>query len=95
MNPNRLGSATQSASTLQDRVDTRLSTICTNAKNAGIAVYTIGLATNATSDPSGNTTLLTNCASTAANAYFPTSASALQNAFVAIANQLAALRLSR
>ena len=48
-----------------------------------------------TSDPTGNRTLLTNCASTASNAYFPNTAADLQSAFVSIATQLAALRLAQ
>ena len=76
-------------------INGRLSTTCTNAKNAGITIYTIGLDTKDTSDPTGNTTLLTNCATLPAYAYFPNSASDLTNAFVSIAKQLAALRLSK
>lgn len=91
----RLGTATTDAHTLEQRVNARLATTCTNAKAAGITVYTIGLATSATDYPSENTTLLTNCATESDYAFFPTSASDLQTAFTTIANQLAALRLSK
>lgn len=91
----RMGSTSWSDSQFETEINSRLSTTCTNAKNAGITVYTIGLATNQTSDPTGNKTLLTNCASSASNAYFPTTATDLQAAFVAIANELSALRLSQ
>jgi Flp pilus assembly protein TadG len=91
----RLGAVGDSASTLEGYMNTRLSTTCANAKSAGITVYTIGLAVDETSNPSANRTLLTDCASAPANAYFPASAADLQDAFVSIAQQLAALRLSR
>jgi hypothetical protein len=91
----RLVAPSTSASVLQGYVNDRLSATCTNAKAAGITVYTIGLATSDTSDPVGNKTLLTNCASEADYAFFPESASDLQDAFVAIAGQLAALRLAK
>jgi Flp pilus assembly protein TadG len=86
---------TTSASTLEAQMNSRLSSVCTNAKNAGITVYTIGVDVADTSDPTGNRTLLTNCASTASNAYFPNTAADLQSAFVSIATQLAALRLAQ
>ena len=91
----RMGTMSWSDGDFETEINSRLSTTCTNAKNAGITIYTIGLATNATSNPSGNKALLTNCASEASDAYFPTSATDLQAAFVAIANQLSALRLSK
>jgi Flp pilus assembly protein TadG len=87
--------ATSSSSTLAAEMNTRLSTVCTNAKAAGITVYTIGVATSSTSDPTGNTALLTNCASSTSDAYFPTTAADLEAAFVSIANQLSALRLEK
>lgn len=91
----RLVAPSTSASQLQGWVNERLATTCTNAKAAGITVYTIGLATKDTSDPTGNTKLLTDCASQPSYAYFPNSASDLQDAFVAIAGELAALRLAK
>ena len=92
---NRLGVVTSSDTTLEGIMNSRLSTVCTNAKAAGITVYTIGVDVADTSDPTGNQTLLTNCASETSYAYFPNTASDLQNAFVSIANQLAALRLAK
>lgn len=95
----RMGAVGWADSQFEAQINSRLSTTCTNAKAAGVTVYTIGLATSATSDPTGNTTLLTNCASPTINgqahAFFPTTATDLQQAFVDIANQLADLRLSQ
>jgi len=96
----RMGDVTWSDSNFESAINARLATTCTNAKAAGITVYTIGLATNATSDPTGNTTLLTNCATPTGtdgkvHYFFPTTATALQDAFVNIANQLSDLRISQ
>ena len=72
-----------------------VSNVCSNAKAAGITIYTIGVDVADTSDPTGNTTLLTKCASQSSYAYFPNTAADLQSTFVSIANQLAALRLAK
>jgi hypothetical protein len=80
--------------TLEAVMNTRLSTVCTNAKNAGITIYTIGVDVADTSNPTNNTALLTGCASQSSNAFFPNTATDLQAAFVSIANQLAALRIA-
>jgi Flp pilus assembly protein TadG len=91
----RLGVVTSTDTTLEAVMNTRLTTVCTNAKAAGITVYTIGVDTADTTSPSATTTLLTNCATNSTDAFFPNTATDLQAAFVSIANQLAALRLAR
>jgi Flp pilus assembly protein TadG len=85
----------QSASAQKAEMDSRLSTVCTNAKNNDITVYTIAIDVKDTTDPTGNATLLTNCASNPANYFQADDSTALQNAFTTIANQLAALRLAK
>ena len=92
---NRLGVVTSTDTTLEAVMNSRLTTVCTNAKNAGITVYSIGVDTADTTSPSATVSLLTGCASSSSNAYFPNTAADLQAAFVSIANQLAALRLSQ
>jgi hypothetical protein len=63
---------------------------CTNAKAAGITIYTIGLSsTNQTSIG-----MLRSCASDSSKAYFPAQSSDLDGVFDEIANQLSVLRLS-
>jgi len=91
----RLGTVTSSSSTLAGVMNTRLSTVCSNAKAMGITIYTIGVDTADTTSPAATQTLLTNCASQSSYAYFPNTAADLTSAFEDIANQLAALRLAR
>jgi hypothetical protein len=79
---------------LQTEMNSRVTATCTNAKAAGIVIYTIGLATASTSNPTAVTTMLTNCATDAAHAYFPAAASDLTSVFQEIASQLADLRLA-
>jgi Flp pilus assembly protein TadG len=76
---------------LQTEMNNRTEATCTNAKNAGIVVYTIGLSSPNTT----TTTMLTNCATDSGKAYFPTSSSALTSVFQEIAGQLADLRLAK
>jgi Flp pilus assembly protein TadG len=71
--------------------NTRTVETCTNAKAAGITVYTIGL------NPPNQTTkdMLTSCATDAAHAYFPSASSELTDVFKEIASQLSNLRLAK
>jgi len=87
----RLGAPGWSTSALRAEMNVRTLEACANAKAAGITVYTIGL------NPPNSTTrnMLKNCASSEANAYFPSQPSELNSVFTAIANQLSALRLSQ
>lgn len=72
-------------------MDAKTIQTCTNAKAAGIQVYTIGL-----NPPSQATrTMLTNCSSGAGYYFFPNNPSELVNVFKNIANQLNQLRLSQ
>lgn len=86
----RLGTLASSTSQIEGLVDDRLIETCTNMKAAGINVYTIGLQPPNTSVQ----TMLTNCASTSSQAYFPTASSELTSVFESIANELADLRLA-
>ena len=80
-----------STSALKAAMNTRTLTTCTNAKAAGIIIYTIGL----NSPNSTTTNMLTSCASDSSKAYFPTAASQLDSVFEDIANQLSNLRLAK
>lgn len=96
-NIERLGSLTVTNETLVSTMNERTSQTCTNAKAAGITVYTIGLSTNnvSQSTPDVVRAMLRNCASTPDKAYFPDAPSELKSVFASIANELSALRLAR
>jgi Flp pilus assembly protein TadG len=94
----RMGDTSNVAnSTLVSEMNQRTQDSCTNAKAAGISIYTIGLATDTVvqSTPEVVRAMLTNCASATENARFPASPSELKATFAAIANDLSALRLAR
>lgn len=87
----RLGEVGDSTAELQVIMDTRTTTTCTNAKLAGITIYTIGL-----SAPNQKTKdMLTACASSAGKAHFPTDPSQLKGVFTEIADELSKLRLAQ
>lgn len=94
----RMGNTTNVANaTLVSEMNQRTQDSCTNAKAAGISIYTIGLATDTVvqSTPEVVRAMLTNCASATENARFPASPSELKATFESIANDLSALRLAR
>ncbi len=92
---NRLGASGWSQTQLNMEMDRRLLETCRNAKALGIAVYTIGLAVQQTSRPTEVRQMLTTCATSAEHAYFPAQPTELNEVFASIAQQLAALRISR
>lgn len=88
----RLGKiGVDNASSMQTKVDGLTVETCNNAKAAGITVYTIGLSppNQATKD------MLTACASSPKNAYFPAASSELNSVFATIAQQLSQLRIEK
>ncbi|WP_189426432.1 TadE/TadG family type IV pilus assembly protein [Devosia pacifica] len=91
----REGDGSSSDYSMARRMDTLLLESCTNAKNDGIKVYTIGLATGSTSNPTAIRQLLRNCSSGTDYAYFPNQPNELQDVFLSIAGQLAQLRLAQ
>lgn len=85
----KLGTTNQANAETQ--LDTRLSTVCTRMKNNNIIVYTISFGTVSGSSQ----TMLRNCASQS-DFYFPSpDAATLNNAFKAIGDSLASLRVSK
>lgn len=76
-------------------MDSRLVETCANAKARGIRVYTIGLATSETSNPTKVRTMLETCASSLADAKFPANSDELVTTFQQIASELAELRLAQ
>ncbi|MCF6302044.1 MAG: hypothetical protein L3J13_02390 [Devosiaceae bacterium] len=76
---------------LRTEMNVRTVEACNNAKNANIVVYTVGL-----NPPNAATqTMLQECATSLAHAFFPGAPDELDSVFAQIANQLSALRLSR
>lgn len=68
---------------------------CTNAKNAGISIYTIAF--SASSDPidANGIDLMANCASSSDKAFVANASTGLVDAFSKIAPSLGAFRLSQ
>ena len=93
----RLGPANATNAQLVTQMNERTAQTCANAKEAGITVYTIGLATNTVtqSTPAVVQAMLTACATTADRARFPTLSSELKAVFEDIADDLSALRLAQ
>jgi hypothetical protein len=74
------------------QVDSRMSQLCTAAKNAGITIYTVYVDLNGTQ---GNSSVLQNCAS-AANKYFDlTTSGAIITTLNTIAQQIAQLHIAQ
>ncbi len=67
---------------------------CTNAKSAGISIYTIGFSVSSDPIDTQGTTLLANCASSSSQAYVANDSSSLITAFSQIASSIGSLRLS-
>jgi len=91
MHPGSTAYQNSDGDALQLKMNTLTLEACTNAKNAGITIYTIGL-----QSPNQTTTnMLTSCASEPSKAYFPTQASELNTVFTSIAEQLSQLRIEK
>ncbi len=88
---NRLGTTSTSSSTRTARLNDRTAEACTNAKSAGITIFTITFDLNDATALS----LMTNCATSAQYYYNSPSASDLDDVFAEIALKLRQLRLSR
>jgi hypothetical protein len=86
----RLGTTSGSSATLEAAMDDRLEEACTNAKAAGITIYTVAFQVSSTSTKD----MLVRCATSSGMAYQPSSTSDLVPVFQAIAQQLGALRIS-
>lgn len=96
-NIERLGSLGTTNAALVTELNNRTLQTCANAKAAGIVVYTIGLATNLSSQSTQAVveSMLTQCASSPDRASFPQTPGALKQIFQDIANELTQLRLAQ
>ncbi len=86
------GSVTQGNATTQ--INQAMSQMCTNIKNAGIAIYTVLFNHDGSVSPSTQT-LFQNCASSPQNYFLTPTAADLETAFSTIGGQLAGVRLSQ
>ena len=86
----RLGTTT-SRSVAKTTLDNRLTAVCNAMKAKGIVIYTIGFTGGATNSQ----TILQGCATDANKYFFAPDQATLQSAFVAIANSLNKIRVSR
>jgi Flp pilus assembly protein TadG len=74
------------------QVDTRMALACTNAKAAGIVIYTIFVDLGGTQ---GNSTVLQNCATDSSKYFDLTTSNAIITTFNTIAQQITAVRVSK
>lgn len=86
----RLGSPSNNTNTLRATMNTRTSQACTNAKAAGIVIYTLAL------EISDSTTedMLRNCASGTSRYFTINNSNALDDVFEAIAQEITKLRIT-
>jgi hypothetical protein len=96
LNYNHLGTTSTSSTTLTTTMNTRTLQACTNAKAAGVTIYTVGFEINAGSanNPSAALALLQNCASSIDKYYNATDESSLLAAFTAIGDSITQLRIA-
>ncbi len=85
---NRIGTTSNNATTRRNVLDAKLATACTNAKNAGITIYTVRLETP------GDATIMRNCATSADMFYDVDDSDDLEDAFEEIANSIQNLRIT-
>jgi Flp pilus assembly protein TadG len=78
-------------SSVSTEVDARMGLACTNAKNAGITIYTVQV--NTSGDPTSQ--VLKNCATNTSTFFTVTSSGQLNTVFNQIGTQLSQLRISK
>lgn len=86
---NRIGTTSNNATTRRNTLDSKLSQACTNAKAAGITIYTVRLETP------GDATVMRNCASERDYFYDVDDSEDLEDAFRQIANSIQNLRITQ
>lgn len=78
-------------SNTSSQVDTRMSTLCTNIKNAGVTIYTVQIDT----DSAGVSAVLPACASDSSKFFMLTNSSQIAAAFSQIGTSITKLRVAR
>jgi Flp pilus assembly protein TadG len=79
----------------RSQMDAAFLEACTNAKAAGVMIYTVGFSVSSDPIDTQGISTLQGCASSASNAYIATNSSEIISTFQAIANAINKLRLSK
>jgi Flp pilus assembly protein TadG len=91
---NRIGTGVVDETSARALMDQRTLEACTNAKNSGVIVYTVGFSVPNDPIDAQGLQLLQNCGSDATRAFTATDQASFLAAFNAIANQIRILRLT-
>ena len=87
---NRMWTNANTTATRTAAMNARLSTLCTNIKNAGITIFTVRVEVT-----EGASDILRNCASGTDKFYDVQNSATLTDAFRAIGSQMSEMRISR
>jgi Flp pilus assembly protein TadG len=85
------GNGMTESTSIDDKIDARMGTTCTNAKKDGIVIYTLYVNTGG----SGDSDVLRDCASDTSKYFKLTSATQISTAFATIAAQITNVRVSK
>jgi hypothetical protein len=92
---NRLGTGAVDEATARALMDAKTKEACTNAKAAGVSVYTVGFSVSTEPIDAAGLTLLKDCATAPTMAYVANNSSQIVTVFQKIADDLGNLRLTR
>ena len=91
---NRLGTTAVDAASARTLMDSKTLTACTNAKAAGVMVYTVGFSVSSDPIDAAGLDLLRNCATSNSTAFVANNSSQIVSVFQEIARNLGSLRLT-
>jgi Flp pilus assembly protein TadG len=92
---NRLGTGVTTEAQARTLLDSKTQEACTNAKNQGIQVYTVGFSVSTDPIDANGLALLQNCASAADMAYVANDSAGIIAVFKDIADKVTALRIAK
>jgi Flp pilus assembly protein TadG len=95
---NRLATGISTQTAANDMLNTKTKQVCTNAKNKGVLIYTVGIMLPGTPLPASWSDLITNCASTVdgnVQSFIATNGDQLVAVFKEIASRVTRLRITR
>lgn len=91
----RFGTNVTNTSQARTAMDQRTLTACTNAKAAGVLVYTVGFSTSGDPIDNAGLNLMRQCATSQSMSYVASNAADINNVFEEIARNIGTLRLSQ